>query len=730
MTIAFNFVTWRAFSFDTAMYVRQFPAWRLLVWIPLYIGAFLTGWGSFYTAPGALDRPSASRSKISAKGALPWPTIVNLACLGTPFVLIASLIPPVVLASRQFALAFHEYERWSASVNDVLAQAVGAEAISSSVMDSFATQARTVWHSCSKSYWYIDIGFTLWSFWALFFLFFYIPAGGTLVYLILRQVLHHKAALVSYQRKLDEHVQRQEKEQQMLQTPILSKLEGQQQGLGISNAHRHRPQSAESVATGKTVESGKASREFVGLTAALQQFAPDSYQLQTEARSPSDSPTNPVRELSCNAVSQDGQAPVSERPISALKRLIRKESVTNRKLLSPRKSKDSKQKLTGNGPMVRYQYLRRCLVNLMILYFGIIAAACLFLVCTLRLAIYEYEASLRDPDALADGMYVAGNLAAWASAVFGGLTVGSIIFRNFDQSAPETNEDSKEGAPKRHPAQQAKDPEDVDEKSGTAIPVAFASPAGQIHSSRTLPAVPESVGVDTSMMSFQRSRQDTQAGTRFMQATSTDRLGPFLLHPDDHSTSLLSGAYPDVEAAIGAPTPTGSTRGRFGIRSRPTTVAPLRVVVDREPTTSLPQDETESYGIISMIPRDDVAQPVEELNPIEEIGYASVTYDSTLVPIATIDEVAKIRSPLTRAHSDGDFAIAKPPSASEARLSRQSDKRPDTPASKIAREWALSQRVATSAPTTPTVAAYEYGSQGHGSTVGSPQQRFSPGTFF
>lgn len=674
------------------------------MWIPLYIGAFLTGWGSFYTAPGALDRPSASRSKISAKGALPWPSIVNLACLGTPFALVASLVPPVVLASRQFGSAFDDYERWTKSVSDVLAQTLPTTSVPSAAVDSLTTQARDVWQSCSKSYWYIDVGFTLWSFWALLFLFFYIPAGGTLVYLLLRQVLHHKAALKSHQRKLKEQM---EKEAQVVPTPTLSKLEGQQRGNSRSLANR--PQSADSVTTGKTVDSGKASREVVGLTAALQQFVPDSFQVATEGNRLSDGHPDTVRELSDVAM---GEPVSTERPISVLKRLIRKDSSTGQKGATARKSKDSKQRNTGSAASARYQYLRRCLVNLLILYLGIIVAACLFLVCTLRLAINEYEASLQSPEVLAEGLYVAGNLAAWVSAVFGCLTIGSIIFRNFDQSAPE-NEATTAPPPRPAHPQRAIDPESMDQSPGGAIPMALPLSAGQMQSLRGLPAVPESVGMETSMMSFQRSRQETQGGTRFLQATSTDRLGPFVLQTGDHSTSLLSGVYAGTEATLDVCSPVENHKVQFD-RSKPKSFTPFRSAMDREPTTSLPQDETESYGIISMLPREELTEP-------HALAHTSQTHDSTLVP--TVDET------LVRDAPTNEAAITEYSPRGKTRSSRQSDKRPDTPASIIAREWALSQGSGASSPSTPTIAAYEYGSPGDVSTSAS-QSRFSSGTPF
>ena len=95
--------------------------------------------------------------------------------------------------------------------------------------------------------------------------------------------------------------------------------------------------------------------------------------------------------------------------------------------------------------MSRYKYLRRCLVNLLILYFGIISAACFFGAITIYLAAVEYEHALQGPAAVAHSIAIAGSTAAWVSAVFGVLTIGSIIFRNFDNPQPESSQNSGEG---------------------------------------------------------------------------------------------------------------------------------------------------------------------------------------------------------------------------------------------------------------------------------------------
>ncbi|KAJ1021141.1 hypothetical protein NDA16_003927 [Ustilago loliicola] len=120
LTVAFNFCVWELFNNHKEGWISLFQAFRSLIWIPLYIGAFLTGWGSFYTAPGALDKPTASRYKTSAKDHLPWPLFVNLSCLGTPIALIVSLLPPVILSSVKMTNTYSNYKQWDRSFQRLL----------------------------------------------------------------------------------------------------------------------------------------------------------------------------------------------------------------------------------------------------------------------------------------------------------------------------------------------------------------------------------------------------------------------------------------------------------------------------------------------------------------------------------------------------------------------------------------------------------------------------------
>ncbi|PWZ02015.1 hypothetical protein BCV70DRAFT_55187 [Testicularia cyperi] len=818
-TIAFNSIVWQAFHNESSTFVRQFQAWRNLSWIPLYLGAFFTGWGSLYTAPGALDKPSASRSKMSGKGILPWPTIVNFACLGTPLLLVISLIPPVVMASRQFYLAVGRFERWTEGLDMLLSSASSSSAaLSQSAVDATVSQGLDLWQALSKSYYYSSIGYALWSFWALFFLFFYVPAGGTLVFLLLRQVRRQKAMLVSYQRKLEQHMEMQERQRQE---------DAQQRGLQLalsmggtalerSRDHRfHNEISGTHVNSDRTKGSGnsgathseKASQELVGLEAALRDFEPESYQLRADPLSVQRTRIEVVGELSSTAVADDGLSPpTSPRSVPLFKRLMRMETSgsANNKSFTARKlrERETRRRSLGGNPGIRYKYLRRCLINLMILYFGISGAACMFVTSSMVLAIREYEGSLHSPEAIAHNVTVAGNIAAWASAVFGALTIGSIIFRNFDNPMPESKDDSDAAPARLRPLRKSS----KDEEAGSPGPndnagVGLVAHADPFVKSRTLPAVPESVGMETSMMSVSRARPTnaSRLAMKFSLSPQSGKGGALVLQPDDMLTSQISGNSPEMEETSFIATTSRGARARglfVGAQRRNSPLAPLPLAVrDRDPVMSLPQDETESFGVLSMplriepVTRTTVARDEKgregQLQP-QPNDVNTGTFDGTLVPdshfCGTTMEASEPLSSLSggpgqktvwrkQGHqpsgtSDSSSMNDDPlPSASSMvdRYSRPEDStEPETPASRIAREWTLSQDMSvpprisvtrtprssvngaasnpadgslsalSSSPQTPPPSHAHRPSHASGSQVGSPRpaNRLSPGTFF
>ncbi len=190
--------------------VKFFPAFRSLIWIPLYIGAFLTGWGSFYTAPGALDKPSAARNKTSAKGRLPGRSSSTSAAWARPSRSSSRCCPRMSLVRQDGGCLQHVQGVGCARAGAGGGDGTGRAGCTNAVQATSA-QAYDIFYTWTRSYYFVDISYVLWAFWALLFLFFYVPAGGTLVFLLFRQVRKQKAILVSYQRKIEVQLAHEEK---------------------------------------------------------------------------------------------------------------------------------------------------------------------------------------------------------------------------------------------------------------------------------------------------------------------------------------------------------------------------------------------------------------------------------------------------------------------------------------------------------------------------------------
>ena len=769
LTVAFNLSVWKLFHDHTVVWLKLFQAFRSLIWIPLYIGAFLTGWGSFYTAPGALDKPTASRHKTSAKGHLPWPMIVNLSCLGTPVVLIISLIPPVSLSCVRMVSAFNRYEAWNRSLQALLAATPVGTLVGQTAVTEYQNEAFSIFTEWTRSYYYVDIAYVMWGFWALLFLVFYVPAGGVLVYLLYRQVNRQKSILLSYQRKLE--IQMAQEGRQTQVSVLTSEPAAQHPnrpspekagepsskavwsaanptsrlGAPLENIYEDRGASDGSQGTGHSgaTVSFKGSHELVGLESALRQDPPASHPVFGALTPGLASRTGHVASLADegeNSSTAGGPGtnsspvtPTTPKAPSAFRKLMRMETSTssNRAGAPSHKSQRRKRISITGGPMSRYKYLRRCLVNLLILYFGIISAACFFGAITIYLAAVEYEHALQGPAAVAHSIAIAGSTAAWVSAVFGVLTIGSIIFRNFDNPQPEASQNSGEGGGMRRRFNRNASRTN---HSGSEGAEQAQEARGAHEKTRTLPAVPESVDLEASMMSMVRSRPHMAMNTS-MKFEHSELPGGFVIRPDDHLASTYSvGHTPEMEEA-------GRT-GYYDPASRPgkTKAMPLRpppasrawLSREREATASVPQDVTESFGLTSLpmvAMNSDIGRSrqgsVERESSEDAAGHFR-TNDTTLAEYPSFDprvlkgtrETVPQMAPAPTARNTRTTEVT-PTSPVLKRQSRLSDSvGSETPASRIAREWAQSQYLATPLPETPTMGERSLDANTFGSRTG------------
>ncbi|KAJ1018713.1 hypothetical protein NDA13_006400 [Ustilago tritici] len=742
LTVAFNFCVWELFNNHRQGWMYLFQPLRSLIWIPLYIGAFLTGWGSFYTAPGALDKPTAFRYKTSAKGHLQWPLIVNLSCLGTPVALIISLLPPVCLSSVKMTKAYNSYKEWDRSFERLLDATAAGSLVNQVALDNFRSRAYAIFKDWTMSYYYVDIGYVLWSFWALLFLFFYVPAGGVLVYLLHRQVRKQRAILLSYQRKLEIQLAQEQRGTQ------ISVLTGEQAGMQAGQAaghlsgahpssrlgaplediHEDRGASDGSDRTGRSgaTASFKGSQGFLGLESALRHDPSASHQVH-EAMTPGiTSRMGHVASLAEEVGSSNGPGtgstpltpatPNTPRPPSAFRKLMRLETGSSSQrgdLLSP-KTKRKRISITG-GPMLHYKYLRRCLVNLLIFYFGIISAATCFGAITIYLASVEYEHALQGPDAVAYPIAVAGTTAAWASAVFGALTIGSIVFRNFDNPKPETSQNSNTegggaGGLRRHFHRNASR-RTLDSAAATSAEqnATDRNPVMQ-GNTRTLPAVPESIDLEASMLSVIQSKPHIamNTGMKFNMSEQSLPGGGFVIRPDDQLASMLSTAGNTPETKDGP-----RVGGKQGKSLRPPSKVRAWLSREREATMSIPQDVTESFGLASVPMMVGRSNQGSEREALEDPSGHFKTTDSTLAEYPSFDPrilkgaqeaSASLDTTAVRSRDTKPSRAEESPSSPVVKYqSRLSDSvGSETPASRIAREWARSQYFDAPLPETPT----------------------------
>ncbi|CBQ69521.1 conserved hypothetical Ustilaginaceae-specific protein [Sporisorium reilianum SRZ2] len=776
VTVGFNFIVWQLFDNKQAVWIKLFQAARSLVWIPLYIGAFLTGWGSFYTAPGALDKPTAARNKTSAKGHLPWPMIVNLSCWGVPVALVVSLLPPVCLSSVKMTRTYHDFVQWDQRFEALLSSTVTSAVVDQAAVNDLRSQAYAIFTNWTRSYYYIDIGFVLWGFWALLFLVFYVPAGGVLVYLLYRQVVRQRGILLSYQQKLEAQLAQETRHTHVSVLTSDTRRESRSRGpAGLAAQGRSRPvwsavqpstgvgaplediyedrgASDDSRGTGRSGggASCKSGNDVLGLESALRQEPPASVLGQGGNSVGITSRTGAVASLAAenDEATNDGSPTVVPKSPSAFRRLIRLDTKTSSHRGGQTSSRSVRRKrisITG-GPMSRYKYLRRCLINLVILYLGIISAACFFGAITIYLAAVEYESALRGPDSVVHMIAIAGSTAAWVSAVFGGLTIGSIIFRNFDVPQPEASQNSGEGGGNGDGnALRRRFNRNASSGTGSGGDEQGAGVGGGHEKTRTLPAVPESVDLEASMMSMVQSRPRMAMNTamKFAMAEQSSRPGGFVISPDDQLASTLSANAPDMEE-----------RRDVGYESFGRVVrVPPRVWAgrEREATMSIPQDVTESYGLLSMVGLGSNAGRGRVVDPGEDAQGHFRSNDTTLAEYPSFDprviraangepvtlpRRGSVASPPESTGVSPKVAqVESSPAAATAspvlkRLSRRKDSAggggPETPASKIAREWAQSQYVAAPLPEPPVEGGASDDTAWVGELEGSPPASPSP----
>ncbi|CEH16795.1 hypothetical protein CBOM_07001 [Ceraceosorus bombacis] len=410
-----------------------------IIWLPLWLGAYVAGWGSFYTAPGALDRGPLSSSTVGRW--LPRPLLVNLISLGTPFVLVASVAPPIILAQVNLNRSFSLYQQFSANALQ-LANASGSLVVSRSTTEQLLEQADRVWIAQLHAQWFQGLTYTIWSVWAGLFLIFYIPAGGVLLKLVLSQVRKQRKVLQEFQ----ERQVAAAKEKRPLPTQP-------------KDSHRF------------SAASGDAPRPF-----ELEDGPSESLLFRPLGASGVDGST---------AVPDEGLTPpVTPRTAvgqsAALERHKSEQEIFFPPLRSDVERKAKRRFSHAGTPWSRYRYLRRCYINLLLLYISITIGATAYLAISALLGGRLHSSFAGGPKKASNLIQGASLAAAWTAVVFGTLALSSIFSRFFDPANAPSDDDSRRQASRLG----SKRP-----RNGSTTFNAL-SPHDK---TRTLPAVPESV---------------------------------------------------------------------------------------------------------------------------------------------------------------------------------------------------------------------------------------------
>lgn len=474
---------------------------NLIVWWPLWIGAFMAGWGSFYTAPGALDKGPLRSGPLSKL--LPQPLMINIFCIGTPIILIISLIPLMVLTQQHLNDAFDAYKILASDLQSAIASgASSANGVAASPQQAgqFLARAGDVWNMQIETAYYMAIGYSIWPVWAGIFLLFYIPAGGYLTYLVWAQVRRQKDTLLGIrQRNVEEDViDRQRKQEEVAMARAQQKFinghpQGSRTGAGamqqiISLGEDENGQSALPDPASSLLFQPLTSSQEMETTAVFEQGMTPPVTPSTAVNGRLTLP----EESRVSGSSEGGKSVAGEEKdvfFPALRPDLRKQAAATSKRLSS----------VGGSPYSRYKYLRRCFVNLTILYVGIVLGAALYLGVSAALGRYLHESYIKGPESITHIVYVCCVVTAWGAVVFGSLCIAAILARFIDpaNSPPPGSRNHHEEQKPGHRRGLAS-PFSLKPYAHKLVPGAGGSTSSGKYEmqdkTRTLPAVPESVG--------------------------------------------------------------------------------------------------------------------------------------------------------------------------------------------------------------------------------------------
>lgn len=373
---------------------KNFFLWRILIWTPLWLGGWLSGFGVLSAFPEALTYQS---KKGGQKRLILSHSAFNVACWFVPLVLIATILPLAIITAREYNHAFDNFEAWRQLV-DVSQQS----ALSDTAFAVLKAQALKLWLDVTRAYWYHGIAMTCWCCWAVLCLLTYMPLGAHTLSRIraqLRQAKRKEKTSVS-------------KAPFPFQPPVIR--------IEVPTIQESQVQSNKGLGT--TVEND-----------TVQTRAPCNDQQQTH-----------LQVGSKVTSTRGGLQPLGDQRGDGVGTTSSRVFPPNR---MPEASRPSKFRTMEQR---RIHSLERVYRNISIQYSGICIAILCFFSSSMVLAAHSYDSARQNT--IGSNSVLAALSAAYPINVFGFLSVGCIFWRSFD---PALSIDVSDDGPTSSPARSA-----------------------------------------------------------------------------------------------------------------------------------------------------------------------------------------------------------------------------------------------------------------------------------
>lgn len=166
--IAYAIITLEHYRYHN--FQRSYFAWRTLIWTILWTGCWWTSFGLLSVFPDALTLKTKGRRQ---KRLILSPAVFNIACWGVPLLQYASILPLVILDSRDNAAAAAGFETW---LDDVQVTLKGA--VPDAIFAQLRSRAMHLWLDMTEVYWYFGVILACLCGWSIVALLVFVPVGA------------------------------------------------------------------------------------------------------------------------------------------------------------------------------------------------------------------------------------------------------------------------------------------------------------------------------------------------------------------------------------------------------------------------------------------------------------------------------------------------------------------------------------------------------------------------